>query len=209
MAIYDNNGSSSVEIGKIYDNNGSSSTQIGKIYDYNGSSNSLIYTASVNCTNMLGTNSNYQLGMTRALDIGWTQSYSDKWHTDASGTTASRSFACTAGHRYYIRADCSKFGEFTAGGVNQVHVTSGSQRTLVADNGTGHVVITANGTSIIPEQYTTGSTGAGYSAGTVSHVYMIVDITELEDMVGSTLTAAQVWSYFGSNVWWGTKTIES
>lgn len=43
MAIYDNNGTNSVEIGKLYDNNGTTSSQIGKVYDNNGTTNSLIY----------------------------------------------------------------------------------------------------------------------------------------------------------------------
>ena len=45
MAIYDNNGSTNAEIGKLYDNNGTTSSQIGKVYDNNGTTNSLIYTA--------------------------------------------------------------------------------------------------------------------------------------------------------------------
>lgn len=45
MAVYDWNGSSNSEIGKIYDWNGSANSQIGKVYDNNGSSNSLVYSA--------------------------------------------------------------------------------------------------------------------------------------------------------------------
>lgn len=45
MPIYDYNGTSNTEIGKLYDYNGTSNTQIGKVYDYNGTSNSLIYSA--------------------------------------------------------------------------------------------------------------------------------------------------------------------
>ena len=45
MPIYDYNGTSNTEIGKLYDYNGSSNTQIGKVYDYNGTSSTLIYSA--------------------------------------------------------------------------------------------------------------------------------------------------------------------
>lgn len=45
MALYDNNGTASTQIGKVYDNNGTTNTQIGKIYDNNGTTSSLIYTA--------------------------------------------------------------------------------------------------------------------------------------------------------------------
>ena len=45
MPIYDNDGTTSHEIGKLYDNNGSANAQIGKVYDNNGTTNSLIYSA--------------------------------------------------------------------------------------------------------------------------------------------------------------------
>ena len=45
MPIYDNNGTTSYEIGTIYDNNGTTNTQIGYVYDNNGTTNSLIYQA--------------------------------------------------------------------------------------------------------------------------------------------------------------------
>lgn len=45
MPIYDWNGSTNTQIGKVYDFNGSVNTQIGRVYDHNGSVNTLIYTA--------------------------------------------------------------------------------------------------------------------------------------------------------------------
>lgn len=45
MAIYDNNGTTNAELGKVYDNNGTTNTQIGKVYDNNGTTDSLIYSA--------------------------------------------------------------------------------------------------------------------------------------------------------------------
>lgn len=45
MAIYDNDGTTAYEIGKVYDNDGTANHQIGKVYDYDGTVNSLIYTA--------------------------------------------------------------------------------------------------------------------------------------------------------------------
>lgn len=43
MAIYDNNGTASSEIGKLYDNDGTANFQLGKVYDNNGTTNSLTY----------------------------------------------------------------------------------------------------------------------------------------------------------------------
>ena len=45
MAIWDNNGTTTYEIGKMWDNNGTTTYQIGKVYDYDGTTSSLIYTA--------------------------------------------------------------------------------------------------------------------------------------------------------------------
>ena len=59
MPIYDNDGTTSHEIGKLYDNNGSANAQIGKVYDNNGTANSLIYTSEYNI--MTGSN-NYTGG---------------------------------------------------------------------------------------------------------------------------------------------------
>lgn len=43
MAIYDWNGTTTHEIGKLYDNDGTTNYQIGKVYDNNGTTDSLIY----------------------------------------------------------------------------------------------------------------------------------------------------------------------
>lgn len=45
MAIWDNNGSTSTEIGKLYDNNGTTTTQIHIVYDNNGTTSYEIYRA--------------------------------------------------------------------------------------------------------------------------------------------------------------------
>ena len=45
MPIYDYNGTTNYQIGKLYDNNGTTSYQIGKVYDNNGTTSSLIYSA--------------------------------------------------------------------------------------------------------------------------------------------------------------------
>lgn len=51
MPIYDNDGTTSYQIGKVYDNDGSASHQIGKVYDNNGTASSLIYSGDVNYYN--------------------------------------------------------------------------------------------------------------------------------------------------------------
>lgn len=43
MPIYDNNGTTNYEIGKLYDNDGTTNYQIGKVHDNDGTTNRLIY----------------------------------------------------------------------------------------------------------------------------------------------------------------------
>lgn len=45
MAIYDNNGSTNAEIGKVHDDDGTTNHQIGKVYDNDGTTDRLIYSA--------------------------------------------------------------------------------------------------------------------------------------------------------------------
>lgn len=45
MPIYDNDGTTKYQIGKVYDNDGTTKYQIGKVYDNDGTSNYLIYSA--------------------------------------------------------------------------------------------------------------------------------------------------------------------
>ena len=48
MPIYDKDGTTSLEIGKLYDNDGTANHQIGKAYDHDGTASSLIYSAETN-----------------------------------------------------------------------------------------------------------------------------------------------------------------
>lgn len=48
MPIYDNDGTTSYEVGKVYDNDGTTSYQIGKVYDNDGTTSYLLYTSDPN-----------------------------------------------------------------------------------------------------------------------------------------------------------------
>lgn len=54
--ILDNNGTTSYEIGQLFDNDGTANHQIGAVYDNNGSANTLIYTAIVDYSDVLKSN---------------------------------------------------------------------------------------------------------------------------------------------------------
>lgn len=64
MPIYDNDGTTTYQIGKLYDNDGTTSTQIGKVYDNNGTANTLIYSSDMTL-----------------FDAGKTVEYTGGWNT--------------------------------------------------------------------------------------------------------------------------------
>ena len=80
MPIYDHNGTTNSEIGKIYDYDGTTNSQIGKIYDYDGTTERLIYTAETqiypgaSVTTRINWGSNTISGFT-ATKAGYTESY--------------------------------------------------------------------------------------------------------------------------------------
>lgn len=116
MPIYDNNGTNSVEIGKLYDNNGTTSYQIGKVYDNNGTTNSLIYSAdsgsqtlSVTCTQ--GNNA-------------WGSTISDSY-TNSDGYSNVYFTAVSCGTSYGECETVIKVGNTTVVNQNRAYTGSG------------------------------------------------------------------------------------
>lgn len=75
MPIYDNNGTTSQEIGKLYDNNGTTSSQISKVYDNNGTTSSLIYSGIPDYLFKSGDNIEYTGGWTSSIVSNNTTNY--------------------------------------------------------------------------------------------------------------------------------------
>lgn len=203
MAIYDNNGTSNFEIGKIYDNNGTTSTQIAKVYDNNGTTNSLIYTADITLTNLVG-----------SADVTKTITWSDGGAKGENNLLIS-SFVGVAGHRYFIRAKVGGYAYVYSGStLNYDAVVHCSSTPIVAMHTTAQFNTTENTNSII---YTAGAAQPYYiyldyyrnnsSQGSVKGTaVMIVDITELEAAKGKTYTVETFLSEIG--VFYGSKTVE-
>lgn len=59
MPIYDSDGTTNYQIGKVYDSDGTTNHQIGKVYDNDGTVNSLIYTAEEARSDLSASVSNY------------------------------------------------------------------------------------------------------------------------------------------------------
>lgn len=151
MAIYDNNGSTNAEIGKLYDNNGTTSTQIGKVYDNNGTTNSLIYQSETKYVNTPVYKSGvYLIGSSITNDknwdiLGWYDVSNSSVITVQNTKTTSQGATCTCNFftamstdnlLKYIKYDCAS----TA--VQTINVPSGSKYMLVSKTNGGTFTVT-------------------------------------------------------------------
>ena len=203
MPIYDNDGTTNYQIGNLYDADDTTRYQIGKVYDNDGTANSLIYSASVTLTNLLGSASQTV-----------TYAYSD--HGALETYTLGAALPTVAGHRYYVRATVSAW----VGGCSHGYSPSGSASayfsgtsiTSTSNSGgstsaTGHVIAQA-GSATTYLQINTYRNGS--DQGSMDATYsMVVDITELEASTGITFTADSFWAKIGSTVFYNTKEIDA
>lgn len=200
MPIYDNDGTSNYQIGTVYDNDGTANYRIGKVYDNDGTANSLIYSASVTLTNLLGSAS-------QTVSLAWSD------HGYVSGTANGEAVSTIAGHRYYVRA-CA---QASVGGCSHGYTNPYGYATAMfvsnaaaSGNGgsvTGHTIVQANsGATYLQLAYSHGESDQGSASAAF---YMIVDLTELEASTGVTYTADSFWALIGQSVFYGTKEIDA
>lgn len=200
MPLQDYDGTTSYEIGKLYDNDGTTNYQIGKIFDNDGATSSLIYTASVNMTNLVGSAEQTVLN-------AWTD------HGVLSNTVNGITIPTVTGHRYYVRASatanvggCShgytnSYGYATAKFVEDI-VKSGNGNSIV-----GHAIVTALADNTVLQLAT--SRGDSDQGSTSAAFYMVVDITQYEEDTGVTYTADSFWEAIGSTIFYNSKEFET
>ena len=189
MPIYDFDGVVKAEVGKVYDNDGSANHQIGKVFDYNGTASSLIYSAETVLQNFL----TKQVDHNAMIDAGLSNYDRDM-----------ATYSVTVGRRYYIRAVSSNYGSFTVGGTSTVRYNGTNLTT--ANAGANHTIWTANKDTLKITHYYYGSTNAGWSASCNSSLYMVVDVTDLDDSVAG--NADTFWKSIGSNIFYGSKAFD-
>lgn len=98
MAIYDNDGTSDREIGKLYDNNGTSNFQIGKIYDNDGTTSYLIYSAEYDVL----------------AAFGWTKAGTSSYITSLTATNVTIKPTAGGGNaRVYKTIDVTNYSSMT------------------------------------------------------------------------------------------------
>ena len=190
MPMWDHNGGYT-RLYQMWDHDGSYH-EIIRAWDHDGSYH-YVFCRSVTLTNNVGS---AEKSHSAAVDAGYSDYNNDFW----TGTL-------TNGNRYYIRGQASRWGSFTAGGASVVQFIDASTTQIASGtNNTGHLVRAINAASCKVRHHWTGSTSAGASAGCTGKIFMIVNIKPIEDVVG-TRTADQMWSLFGSAVWYSNKTI--
>ena len=200
MPLFDNDGTTSYEIGKLYDNDGTTSYQIGKIFDNDDTTSSLIYTASVTMTNLVGSAE---------------QTVADAWsdHGVLSNTVNGNTIPTVTGHRYYVRASASA----TVGGCSHGYTNSYGYATAkfidnIAESGNGnsvvgHAIVTALADNTVLQLAT--SRGESDQGSTSATFYMVVDITQYEEDTGTTYTADSFWEAIGSTIFYDSKEFET
>lgn len=173
----------STKVKKIY----VGGTQVKKVYV--GSNR--VYSADVVLTNQVGGSKarNWQ-----TLDAGVNQ-----------GSKVAQTYTTVPGHKYFVRAAAGEAGSWTWGPTSAASV-GGVQ--IASLNGPNNQMLTASGTSMSAVHSWSGSCTAGTYSGVYADFYMFVDVTELEEALGVTFTAATFWSMIGSTEFYNTKTIE-
>lgn len=208
MAVYDYDGTTSREIGKLYDNNGSTSSQIDKVYDNDGTTSRLIYQSSVVLTNLVG-----------SAQVTVRKTWSDAGYAKEYYTV--KNVAATAGHRYYVRGTWQ--GRGLANGSSFLYETAAygnaQSEASFLQGSWGHYDTQFNQQNLTFQDIKAASSGTFQTGGyfvrldhtsgySETSIYMIVDITPLEEAAGKTLTAAEVYYLFGNNVFFGSKEIQ-
>lgn len=173
----------STKVKKIY----VGGTQVKKVYV--GSTK--VYSADVVLTNQVGSSMRRN---TQQLDAGYNV-----------GTVDVQTYTTVAGHRYFVRAAASETGSWTWGPTSAALVGG---TTIASLNGPNNAILTASGSTMKAQHSLSGSCTAGTYSAVYADFYMFVDITELEEALGVTFTAATFWSKIGSTVFYNTKTIE-
>lgn len=150
-----------------------------------------VWRRAVTLTNLVGSN---LISDTRVIDAG----YNDM-------TYGMKSFTAVNGHKYYCRASTDAVGSWTMDPTSTVFFDGTSVSSSGGGANTGHIVKTLSSGTKSATHRAYGSSVAGAYSACYANLYMIVDITPLEEATGRTFTANQFWSYIGSQVFYGSK----
>ena len=129
-----------------------------------------------------------------------------------SGSRVYGTYTVVSGHRYFVRAGASILTTDWTGTPYVTTRVGGTAITSISGSGasgTNNAIITPSSTSCewrmdwnLPGG---GTVGGNY--WTYTYLYMIVDLTEIEEALGRTFTASEFWNYIGGQVFYGNKDV--
>lgn len=147
-----------------------------------------VWRRSVTLVNLVG---NQQITSTKVIDAAYNE-----------GTTPMQNYTTVSGHKYFVRGSASATGTWTYGPASRLSVGS---LQVASMNGPNNATLIPSSSSVQSAHYWMGSSQVGAYSACTATIYMVVDITPLEEATGRTFTAAQFWSYIGSTVFYGSK----
>ena len=121
--IYDNDGTTSYEIGKVYDNDGTTSYQIGKVYDNDGTTNSLIYNSELKVITDGALQNGYQFTNYESNWLSWVGTSGSAYYVvqRAPDQASSGTYRTTV----YMKLPTSQFNTLTFKYSYQAHASAG------------------------------------------------------------------------------------
>jgi len=138
------------------------------------------------------------------------EAYSDHGY-DWGHTRNGSAISTVVGHRYYVRAYAGAYAGGCAHGYTGSFATSTAR--FVGDiahtdggTATGHAIVVANSSSTNLQMFM--SRGASDGGSCSAEFYMVVDLTEFEQVTEKTYTADTFWSVIGSTVFYNSKEFE-
>ena len=182
-----------IRVNNVTKNNGGTSTYNQRELALIRYNNTSVWRKTVTLTNLVGGGARTD---NRQLDAG----YNDSTYTLLSTNLV-------AGHKYFVRGYVYTNGAWTMEPISTL-TFYGATIASVSGNDksqTNNIMQTVSSNSGSVTHRVFGSVVAGTSSWCGSTLYMLVDVTPLEEATGRTFTASQFWSYIGSSVFYGSK----
>lgn len=166
MAIYEGNGTTNYEIGKVYEGNGTTNNQIGKVYDNDGTTSHLIYSAVPDYLYNAGdTCSDYTGGWAKTTGgtilMHVSGSWDTYWRNKEDVVFNSTNIACTtSGSGQYRGSQVQTVNKVDLSGVSKLTFNYTSSTTETTYRYIAVAVCDSIGGNILAENITTTASGS-------------------------------------------------
>lgn len=199
MPIYDHNGATLTQLGKLYDSDGSVSRELSHLYDHNGATKSEIFSSEVAVTDLVNWNAwrvvnepaRFEAQHERWPITNWQYTGALLYGASPSvgypyDTRIRQSFTLIPGHKYWLHAAMSGVGDEKGSGVFETtgafHVMWGTPSWEVGFDNSNICIATTSSLSI----------DAWYIAGTARIRLWECDLIDVTEAFGNAYTAAQI-----------------